>query len=102
MSKCILCGNELLTGDIHWESGMCNACWKNHYAVKGVVPLDEFYGDLYLNLLKDYRKLEQKFEVYKEALKLGAKKIEFMAQMLGQTLDYNIEENLIEQAKESI
>lgn len=40
--------------------------------------------------------------VLKKALELACGKIEFMAQMLGQTLDYNVEENLIEQAKENI
>ena len=46
--------------------------------------------------------LEQENKILKEALKLGAEKIEFMAQMLGQTLHYNVEKNLLEQAKESI
>ena len=59
MNNCILCGNELLTGDIHWQSGMCNECWNEHYAVKGAVPLDKFYSELYIDLLKNYRKLEQ-------------------------------------------
>lgn len=59
MSKCLICGNELVTGDIHWQSGMCNKCWDEHYAVKGGVPLDKFYSELYIDLLKDYRKLEQ-------------------------------------------
>lgn len=27
MCKCIICGNELLTGDIHWEQGLCNQCY---------------------------------------------------------------------------
>ena len=27
MSKCVLCGRELLTGDIHWEQGLCNECY---------------------------------------------------------------------------
>lgn len=32
MSKCVICGNELLTGDIHWEQGMCNQCYNiNRY-----------------------------------------------------------------------
>lgn len=39
--------------------------------------------------------------VLKKALEIAAEKIEFMAQMLGQTLDYDIKENLIRQAKES-
>lgn len=27
MSKCVLCGRELLTGDVHWEQGLCNECY---------------------------------------------------------------------------
>lgn len=27
MSRCDVCGNELLTGDIHWEIGLCNKCY---------------------------------------------------------------------------
>ncbi|MGN0961296.1 MAG: hypothetical protein ACI4PF_03765, partial [Christensenellales bacterium] len=27
MSKCVNCGDELLTGDIHWEKGLCNNCY---------------------------------------------------------------------------
>lgn len=31
MSKCLICGNELITGDIHWEQGMCNVCWNKTF-----------------------------------------------------------------------
>ena len=75
MSKCVLCGNELLTGDIHWQSGMCNQCWNEHYAIKGAVSLDKLYGDLYLDLLKQYRDLEQENKILKEALKLAVKQL---------------------------
>ena len=27
MSKCCICGNELMTGDIHWSIGVCNTCY---------------------------------------------------------------------------
>ena len=33
MSKCSKCGNELLTGDIHWELGWCNNCYNELYKV---------------------------------------------------------------------
>lgn len=45
--------------------------------------------------------LEEENRVLKKTLEIAAEKIEFMAQMLGQTLDYDIKENLIRQAKES-
>lgn len=27
MSKCSRCGMELVTGDVHWDMGLCNGCW---------------------------------------------------------------------------
>ena len=27
MSKCAICGKNLLTGDIHWAIGLCNTCY---------------------------------------------------------------------------
>ena len=80
MSKCILCGNDLLTGDIHWESGMCNTCWNEHYATKGAVPLDKFYGDLYLDTLKKCRDLEQENKELKEQLAIRDKMIEIASE----------------------
>lgn len=29
MSKCVICGNEILTGDIHWNKGLCNNCYRD-------------------------------------------------------------------------
>ena len=40
MSKCLICGNELLTGDMHWEQGMCNACWNKTFNKDVVVGID--------------------------------------------------------------
>ena len=31
MSKCVKCGNEILTGDVHWEMGLCNNCYNELY-----------------------------------------------------------------------
>lgn len=31
MSKCENCGNELITGDFHWELGLCNRCYNVIY-----------------------------------------------------------------------
>lgn len=30
MSKCAICGNEILTGDIHWAIGICTSCYNKH------------------------------------------------------------------------
>lgn len=73
MSKCVICGNELLTGDIHWEQGMCNQC----YNIKR-------YPDPYFELKIDKRllgrreeyiqSLEQQLAIYKRALELACEK----------------------------
>lgn len=31
MSKCGICGNEILTGDMHWAIGICNNCYNKLY-----------------------------------------------------------------------
>lgn len=31
MSRCIYCGNELLTGDFHWQQCICNTCYDKLY-----------------------------------------------------------------------
>ena len=36
MSKCSKCGNELLTGDSHWELGWCNNCYNELYKVSNL------------------------------------------------------------------
>lgn len=31
MSKCVSCGNELVTGDVHWQQGLCNKCYEEEF-----------------------------------------------------------------------
>ena len=109
MSECLICGNELLTGDIHWQSGMCNKCWDEHYTVKGAVSLDKFYSELYTDLLKDYRKLEQQLAEKDKQLAIREKALKLISQtsqmkeinVTEEELD-NTQKHFIEQAKESI
>lgn len=65
-----------------WDKELCNGAEWNDF-------------------LKAVEEKGRENRILKEALRLASGKIEFMAQMLGQTLDYNVEENLIEQAKEN-
>lgn len=52
MSKCIICGNELLTGDIHWEMGLCNKCYNELYKDHNThISLDK----MWLKLTQDFR-----------------------------------------------
>ena len=54
---------------------MCNQCWNEHYATKGAVPLDKFYGDLYLDTLKKCRYLEKEDQILKKEVDLACEKI---------------------------
>lgn len=45
MSKCISCGRELITGDIHWEQGLCNQCWNVYRHEK--TPITQYVDMLY-------------------------------------------------------
>ena len=38
MSKCVSCGNELVTGDVHWEMGLCNQCWNVYRHERMPIP----------------------------------------------------------------
>lgn len=52
MSKCGICGNELLTGDIHWAIGICNNCYNKLYKsdeLKYVGMLYKETGELLVN-----------------------------------------------------
>lgn len=53
MSKCVNCGNEILTGDIHWEMGLCNNCYNELYKKTSCVDLLNREMD---GLLDDYAK----------------------------------------------
>lgn len=47
MSKCVNCGSEILTGDIHWEMGLCNNCYNELYKDhKTHISLDKMWLEL--------------------------------------------------------
>lgn len=58
MSKCGICGNDLLTGDLHWTIGICNNCYNKIYKVdererEYVDMLHKETGELLVNLLAE-------------------------------------------------
>ena len=59
MSKCVKCGNEILTGDIHWEMGLCNNCYNELYKDhKTRISLDK----MWLKLAQDFRDENEKLQ----------------------------------------
>ena len=76
--KCVKCHNELLTGDIHWESGLCNTCWNDAFNRPKDAPsvtIDKFYFDLILETSKRIEQKEKQLAIYKKALELACKNI---------------------------
>ena len=59
MSKCVKCGNEILTEDIHWEMGLCNNCYNELYKDhKTHISLDK----MWLKLAQDFRDENEKLQ----------------------------------------
>ena len=61
MSKCVKCGNEILTGDIHWEMGLCNNCYNELYKDhKTHISLDNMWLKLAQSFRDENEKLQDK------------------------------------------
>ena len=61
MSKCVKCGNEILTGDIHWEMGLCNSCYNELYKDhKTHISLDKMWLELAQSFRDENEKLQDK------------------------------------------
>ena len=59
MSKCVKCGHEILTGDIHWGMGLCNNCYNELYKDhKTHICLDK----MWLKLAQDFRDENEKLQ----------------------------------------
>lgn len=74
MSKCVLCGRELLTGDVHWEQGLCNECYNK---TKN--------SDPYFDVVVDKRKIqirEKYIEDLEKQLSEKDKEIECIRELL--------------------
>lgn len=77
MSKCLICGNELLSGDMHWERGTCNACWNKTFNKDLVAGIDliDIYKDK-ISILE-----HQLAEKDKEISKLSREHLEMFGDM---------------------
>lgn len=61
MSKCVNCGSEILTGDIHWEMGLCNNCYNELYKDhKTHISLDKMWLELAQSFRDENEKLQDK------------------------------------------
>ena len=61
MSKCVKCGHEILTGDIHWEMGLCNNCYNELYKDhKTHISLDKMWLKLAQSFRDENEKLQDK------------------------------------------
>jgi len=61
VSKCVKCGNEILTGDIHWEMGLCNNCYNELYKDhKTHISLDKMWLELAQSFRDENEKLQDK------------------------------------------
>lgn len=82
MSKCAICGEELLTGDIHWEIGLCNTCYNKTYKSeeqKYVDMLHKESSELLVNSLaekdKKITELQKQLEEKEKLLQYGMTEI---------------------------
>lgn len=63
MSKCIKCGNELLTGDIYWDKGLCNNCYGQ--LPKGNINLNANLENMFYAYSKILEEKDQQIEELK-------------------------------------
>lgn len=82
MSKCGICGNEILTGDIHWAIGICNNCYNKLYKSdeqKYVDILHKENSELLVNSLaekdKQIAELKQQLEEKDEEIAYLTKQV---------------------------
>jgi len=84
MSKCVLCGRELVTGDVHWEQGLCNECYRktqypdNYFNIGKVYFVDPRLEDIEnkcvyvtVNMVKEYEEQKERIKTLELALKLA-------------------------------
>lgn len=101
MSKCVKCGNEILTGDMHWEMGLCNNCYNDLYKDhKTHISLDK----MWLNIAQSFRDENEKQQQRIAELKAKLAESENRFQEHKQTDSKTIQEqsDLIEQLKQQL
>lgn len=74
MSKCTKCGNEILTGDIHWEMGLCNNCYNELYKDhKTYISLDKMWLNIAQRFRDENEKLKDQLALTEKALELACR-----------------------------
>lgn len=94
MSKCVNCGSEILTGDIHWEMGLCNNCYNELYKDhKTHISLDKMWLKLAQSFRDENEKLQDKVadleaklaeseKNYKDARELGIEQFHSLKEII--------------------
>lgn len=78
MSKCVKCGNKILTGDIYWEMGLCNNCYNELYKDhKTHISLDKMWLELAQSFRDENEKLQDKIADLEAKLAESEKNVEF-------------------------
>ena len=77
MSKCVNCGSEILTGDIHWEMGLCNNCYNELYKDhKTHISLDKMWLEFAQSFRDENEKLQDKITDLQHRLEVAEKALE--------------------------
>lgn len=83
MSKCVNCGSEILTGDIHWEMGLCNNCYNELYKDhKTHISLDKMWLELAQSFRDENEKLQDKIVDLEAKLEESEEKCEELKQVI--------------------
>ena len=91
MSKCVKCGNEILTGDIHWEMGLCNNCYNELYKDhKTHISLDKMWLELAIRFRDENDELQSKITDLEAKLAESESKLRVSNSSLASSqLEYN-------------
>lgn len=109
MSNCSICGNELLTGDIHWAIGLCNTCYNKHYKSdekKYVDMLHKETGELLVNSFakkdKQITELQKQLEEKEKTIQGLVEAQKYLEQSVSYQMFLDVQKQLKAQPKEII
>lgn len=72
--KCSQCGKELVTGDIHWEMGICNHCYNSVFSdvfINGKTIVYPNVVNISVDDFGEYKKALHRIAVLERALKIA-------------------------------
>lgn len=114
MSKCVKCGHEILTGDIHWEMGLCNKCYNELYKDRKThISLDKMWLNIAQRFRDENEKLQDKVadleaklaeseKNYKDARELGIEQFHSLKEIINSSQEEidKLKQQLAEKDKE--